>query len=573
IAQLRKALDDDAKDPSYIETVSRTGYRLIAAVETGTSNPARKIAAPVAAAAALIAALALTALVWIDGSRRTAEPAVAVLPFDNLTGNAALDYVGDGVAEEIIATLTRVPPLRVRARNQSFRFRDAGKDVSATADELDVRFIVAGSVRQDGTRLRVTARLVDTRDSVNLWTQTEEHDVLELFEGQDAISRGVAEALAAATGVETVEFAGESRYKPLPEAYDLYLRGRHIWHRRGNEPLQPAIDLFREAVRIDPDFGRGWGALATAYLTYPSYSAAGRQTWYLAEEAAQKALELDPDIPEAYGVLATFAYTRQRWRESESLYLEGIRRDERSATAHYWYGEFLAIVGKQKQSVEQFRRTLELDPTYQPPQLNIAFAKVAFRDFVGARAQFRDLWQRGHRTPLSWMGNFMSSVLTEHYDEASDWIDGAEMGDDQKALLRRFVAIRAGEADDAALGEDLMTYFWRRPDYPLAVWMGGLLGAADRVLALLNARLDNGWLVEPRPLWAPGVNLDDDPGFEAFLERMGLINYWDASGWSDVCRRHAGEIRCDAADLTPETLRRILEPAASDENAPRMAAP
>lgn len=557
IAHLRKVLDDDAKQPTYIETVSRTGYRCIAPVAVDAPTDRRRTAWLIAAAAIFVVA----AVGWWYVSTVTDKtPSVAVLPFQNMTGDPALDYLADGVAEEVINRLTRMPAIEVSAQSQSFRYRESELDAAATARELGVAYVVAGSVRRNGPNLRVSAQLVDASRGVNMWSLTEEHDILATFAGQDAISVGVAKALADSTGI-SVGAAHERRTdRPQPEAYDLYLRGRHIWHRRGIQPLQPAIDYFSEAVRIDPEFARGWAALATAYLNYPSYSPRGYATWHLAEGAAEKALALDPDIPEPYGVLATFAYTRMEWEKSEALYLEGIRRNNRSATAIYWYGQFLEITGKLRDSAHQFRRAIELDPTYQPPQLSLGFMHLQFRDVEGAAQLFKDLWDRGFTSDLSWMGNFMCLVLLGDSEAAISWIESGPGDEARKNLLQRFVLADIGGADDPDIAADLMTYFWRRPDYPIAIWMGARLGAYTDVFNLLNERMDRGRIIELRPLWAPGIELRLQPGYIEFLERVRLIDYWESTGWGDVCEVQGEGIVCSARDLTPATLRTILMP-------------
>ena len=354
IAHLRKALEDDARNPHTIETVSRTGYRCVAAVSLVSDRSSRR-RMTIGLAAATAATLLLTAVFFFE-RQSSPLPAVAVLPFENLTGDENLAYLADGVADELIATLTRSSGLTIRTRNHSFGYRDYDGDLAVIASELDARYLFVGSVRKSGEILRLTSQLVDPQSGANLWTATEEHNIRGTFDGQDRLSRGAAMALADITGV-TIEVAPVSeRYRPLPEAFDLYLRARQIWHRRGSVPLQPAIDQFVEAVRIDPDFAEAWAALAAAYLSFPTYSPAGGETWHLAEDAATKAIQLNPEIASAYGVLATFHQSRFEWQQAERLFLEGLRRNPRDATTNYWYGQYLTVVGKPRLGLEQYTK-------------------------------------------------------------------------------------------------------------------------------------------------------------------------------------------------------------------------
>ncbi len=553
IAHLRKVLDDDARNPAYIETVARTGYRCIA---TTHDTPVAGVGwLPVAAiAAALVALLAGLIYLWPG---EPVEPTVAVLPFQNMTGNADWDYIGEGVAEEIVNSLSHVPDLRVRPQLQSFRFRNPDQALAEIAEELDVTYLVAGSVRMSGQNLRLAAQLIDPAKGENVHSITEEYGVLELFDGQDAVSLAVAEALINDAGLREFDLE-PAREKPDSEAYDLYLRGRHVWHRRGSEPLQPAIDYFREAVRIDPDFARGWAALSMAYLTYPSYSPRGYATWNDAEPAAEKALSLDPGIAEAYSVLATFAQTRFEWGRAESLFLESIRREEQSATSHYWYAEFLETTGKHEASVGHLQRALELDPTYRPPQLALGIAHMNFRDYPRAAELLLDVYQDGHATQLSWTMNFMTAVYNGDASHADEWIGAGRFDDNYKALLRRFVNAKLREQQDAALIDDLASFYWRRPDYPFGTWMLGHLGGFEEVFALVNNRLDKNRQLELRGFWAPDIDTRSQPEFMALLQRVGLIDYWDASGWGSVCVQNDQGINCSGDGMTPEFLESLL---------------
>ena len=485
------------------------------------------------------------------------QKSIAVLPFQNMTGNAEWDYIGDGVAEEVINSLSHMQDLRVRPQIQSFRYRDADMGLDEIARELDANYVVTGSVRMSGQNLRLAAQLVDPARDENLRSITEEYATGELFDGQDAVSRAIAEALAEAAGLPAPTFEVRQD-QPDPEAYDLYLRGRHIWHRRGQEPLQPAIDYFREAVQIDPEFGRGWAALAMAYLTYPSYSPRGYATWNDAEPAAKKALELDPEIAEAYSVLATFAQTRFEWERAESLFREGVRRDDQSATAHYWYAEFLEVVGKHAESIEHLQRALQLDPTYRPPQVMQGVSHMNFRDYATAAELLGDIWQGNHRNPLIWMANFMVAVYNQDTEGAEAWIERSPGDDVQRDLLRRFVNVKLRQQIDASLVADLADNYWRRPDYPFGLWLLGNVGGYEESFGLVDNRLDNGRLLEMRVFWAPGLGTRGHPGFMQLMERVGLLEYWESSGWGSICVPVDGGLDCSGDGMTPELLESLL---------------
>jgi TolB-like protein/DNA-binding winged helix-turn-helix (wHTH) protein len=556
IAQIRKTLDDDAKNPRYVQTVARNGYRFVA-VPTDAATPQvaivqRRWWLPLAAAA-----MALV-VVWYMWPKQATEPSIAVLPFNNMTGSDNWDYVGDGVAEEVINSLSRIPELKVRPQLQSFRYRDSQELLAEIAAELDVRYLVTGSVRTSGQNMRLAAQLIDPVSGQNLASITEEYGALELFEGQDAVSQAVAAVVLDAAGLSATELAPAIN-KPNPEAYDLYLKGRHIWHRRGNQPLQGAIDNFHAAVQLDPDFARGWAALATAYLTYPNYSPRGFATWNDAEPAAQKALELDPDIAEAYCVLGTFAQTRFEWQDAEELFLEALRRDPQSVNANYWYAELLINTGKHERSIPYVLRTMELDPTYRPPQMTLAIEHMYFADAEASTEQMVALWRNGFESRVSFMLTFIAFYYTGDAVALDDWLSTGELEAAERALLQRFIDAELRGQIDATLVAEIAEHYWRRPDYVFGYWMLGHLGAHDRVFEMLNFRLDNGWQVDMRPFWTPDFETRQQPEFVALLNRVGLLDYWDTSEWGSICLQADDGMDCSGVRMTPERLNGLLE--------------
>jgi TolB-like protein/DNA-binding winged helix-turn-helix (wHTH) protein/Tfp pilus assembly protein PilF len=553
IALLRKSLDDEAKQPRYIQTVARSGYRLIASVSPEKAAPSRRgLLQYGAVAAGLVFTVAVA--VWLGSPKESQSAAsVAVLPFENYTGDPRLDYLADGVAEEVINSLAQIPNLQVTARSLSFRF-SGDTEAREFARELGVAFLVEGSVRLSGDHLRITAQLIAAGSGFHLWSHTAEKNLAELFAAQDAISVGVADALAETLDLRTATPARRVGAVPDPQAYDLYLRGRYVWHRRGNEPLQPAIDAFSEAVRIDPKFARGWAALASAYLTYPGYSSAGFATWHLAEDAANTARALDPDIPEVYGVLGTFAQNRLQWAEAHAMFAEGVRLGANSATAHFWYSEHLAKTGRFQESSTHLKRAMLLDPLYTAPQVDAGFIYLMFRDLQSGAEQFSTLWQTGTHSPTNWTGYFISSVLLGDYMQTRRLVEDASFPADQKDVLFRYIDIEENGGDPAPLVAEIFARPELQPDHRLLTWIASRLGAYEQTIAWLHERLAHNQFVDTRPLWGPRTTLCESPQFIELADALGLIDYWETVAWGDICRPEADRIVCDASALTPADL-------------------
>ena len=557
IAQLRKALDDDAKNPRYIETVSRTGYRLVAPVRPGATAAGRSRYLIAAVVAVVVVAIAV--VLWMP--RSVPEASVAVLPFRNLTGDTSLDYLADGLAEEVARSLIGVDAITVSGRLMQ---PSDTTDAMAAGRELDVAHVVVGSVRRAGPILRLTATVQETGRGNNVWSNTVEVDATDVFRGYDALAREVTEALARSLAVESPEVI--ATHVPDPEAYDFYLRGRHIWHRRGALDQQGAIDNLAEAVRIDPQFAKAWAALASAYLTYPTYSSKGYATWRLAEEAAQKANDLDATLAEPYAVLAVFAEQRLDWIDADAKFRQALMRNYLSPTAHYWYGEHLAKTGRYEESIHHMLRTVEIDPTYQPPQMDLVYAQMQFRNYEQAADEFIALWEKGFRSPECWAGIFISSVMAGDRETAVSWLDIGPLGGAEKGLLGRFVDAHLGGADDPDLVDEFFGTPGLRLDYRMVVWIAATLERYDPAFDYLDSRLDRGLIMDMRPLWNPGTKLGAQPRFRVLLERLGLIEYWETVGWGDVCREEAGALVCDASELTPDRIDAILanDPASRD---------
>ncbi|MCH7508600.1 MAG: hypothetical protein IIB68_01995 [Proteobacteria bacterium] len=279
---------------------------------------------------------AVTEQVSEPGKSETAEKSIAVLPFINMSDDPGNEYFSDGISEELLNVLIKVEGLRVVSRTSSFAFK--GKDISIPeiARKLNVDHILEGSVRKAGNTVRVTAQLIDVRTDSHLWSGTYDRELEDIFAIQDEISGQIVQALKVALGAGEQEAMAHAR-KPTENlaAYELYLRGRYFWQRRGEDNIRRAIDLFEQATELDPQFARAWSSLAAAHITLPTYSDALEDEQFpLAVSAAQKALMLDDTLAEAYAVLGDVARTDRKWTEAEAHYLRAIASEPKNSTAH-----------------------------------------------------------------------------------------------------------------------------------------------------------------------------------------------------------------------------------------------
>jgi serine/threonine-protein kinase len=335
---------------------------LIAALERARARPGRR-----RAVAAALSALALAAALALVERPAPAEPrSVAVLPFVHLGPDPDAAYLSDGITEELIAALVGLEGLRVPARASVFALRDRGLDAAESGRRLGVAHVLEGTVRQDGGRLRVTAKLVAVPSGEPLWAETFERPLADLFAVQEEIARAIAGRLE-------VELApAETLVRPATaslEAYGLYLRGRMHWNRRTPDGLRQAVDYFERAVTADPGYALAYSGLADAYSLMPAYAPEADPAAAIdkARTAALRALELAPDLAEAHASYGSVASLTGDLAAAETAFRRAIELDPRYATAHHWYGHLLVrLLDRPREAVAELELARRLDPASSP---------------------------------------------------------------------------------------------------------------------------------------------------------------------------------------------------------------
>jgi len=286
------------------------------------------------------------------------EKSLAVLPFDNFTGEADTDYLSDGLTEEITAALSRVPGLKVVARNSAFTFKGKKEDIRKIGEALHVTTLLEGSIRKVGRQIRVTAQLVNAADGFHLWSETYDRSVDDIIAVQEDIARRIAERLQADGGTIV------TRKGIDPEAHKFYLQARQFWNKRTEASLRKAAQLYQAAIEKEPTYADAYAGLAATYCLMPAYSSSSRQSEYtpLTRAAANRALELDSSCPEAHAVLANLFAGNRDFTSAEEHFRQAIASDPNYATGHHWYGRYLDCRGRMEEGLNEFRKAVELDP-------------------------------------------------------------------------------------------------------------------------------------------------------------------------------------------------------------------
>jgi len=293
-------------------------------------------------------------------------PSIAVLPFANMSGDAENEYFSDGLAEEILNALTKLPGLKVAARTSAFAFKGRNEDIRRIGETLNVTHILQGSVRKSGTRVRVSGQLISIADGCHIWSDRYDHEMTDIFAIQDEISRVIV-------GVLKLKLAGPAghpapRLPVPPEAFESYLKGRFFWNKRTPPDLTRSIQYFLAAIESHPTYPLAYAGLSDAYVLLGVIGARPPSDVYpKARVAAQKALEIDETLAEAHAALA-HVLTAYDWNflEAEKEFKRALDLNFNYSSAHQWYGHLLAVLRRYQEAVAEIRRARDLDPLSVP---------------------------------------------------------------------------------------------------------------------------------------------------------------------------------------------------------------
>jgi len=337
--------------------------------------------------------LAVVAVAWFLTQRSPSVPepetqirSLAVLPFANTSGDPESDYLGEGIAESLINSLTAIPDLRVVSRSSSFRFNGTDSTPAQIGQELDVGAIVSGRVTQRGDEFIIAAELVDTRQDAQLWGERYTRPAEDIFAVQEEIAFAISDRLQVELSGETEQQIAKRQTEDA-EAYQLYLKGRYHWNKRTAEDVQKSLEYFQRALDIDPTYALAWAGVADAYTVgnglYLAISPQESMTKSLA--AVKRALELDDSLAEAHTTLADrLHYTQWDWEGSETEFLRAIEINPGYATAYQWYAELLGAWGRFEESLAAAETAERLDPLSPAMPLAIGSALHAARRFEEA---------------------------------------------------------------------------------------------------------------------------------------------------------------------------------------------
>ncbi len=465
---------------------------------------------------------------------------IAVLPFEDLSPKKDQGYFADGIAEELLNSLTRISELEVRGRTSSFYFKDRKEDLSTISKMLKVEYILEGSVRKAGEQLRINVQLINTRKDAHIWSKTYEHTLDDIFAIQDDIAQSVADALQITLGVG--ELGRSPGMTSNIDAYDAFLAGRSLTLKVGRN-ISQAIDQLERAVALDPDFAIGWDALANAYDTaVPWIPERGEEFLEKKEEALSRVVELIPETDLALGIAASLSGD---WVEEERLYRKALELNPANYETNYDYGFFLIRMGRPTEAINYYQRCVRMEPLSSLAHSNLGLTYDLSRNIDAAAMAMkkaRDLSDQ----PTFYNAYLLLLALEENnralIDEYFALVQNGEALvniSDTRDILQVMHALL--DTPEKAVAE--LRLLLTDPAYNnslartwIAVWASYF---GEHELALQCCRESIGSNSEfIWQIWRPiHKGMRRLPGFKDFVRELGLVDYWHTSGkWGDFCR-------------------------------------
>jgi TolB-like protein/DNA-binding winged helix-turn-helix (wHTH) protein/Flp pilus assembly protein TadD len=563
IGKLRSALGDAAENPRFIETLPKRGYRFIAdisVIDAGASAkrpesvsedlpvpeprntlqiaglevaPKRQswLTARVIVAVALVLSLSILSA-WLFRSRGPAPAGIhslAVLPLENLSGDASQNYFADGMTDELITDMAQISALRVISRTSVMVYKGARKPLPQIARELNVDAVVEGTVLRSGDQVRITAQLIEASTDKHLWSQSYEGELRDTLALQSRVASAIADQIR--INLTPRELAALKNVKIVnPEAYESYLKGRYFWNKRTADGLKVALAYFKQAIEEDPKYAKAYSGLADTYALLGDWQYAvmtPKEAFPEAKAAAIEALELDNTLGEAHNSLA-FVLDGFDWDldAGGKEFQRAIELNPGYATAYHWYAWHLSLLGRFDEAITEMRKAENLDPL----SLIINADLAELLDL----AHFYDESIRQSRKTIEMDPNFAvahnqlgQAYLQKHmYAEAvAELKKAVQLSGDSPTcianLARAYVA--SGERGEALT---LLGNLKKRsnPGYSNATEIAMIyasLGDTDQAMTWLEKGYQERF--NPGVLLRPGFDpLRSDPRFQNLLRRIGL---------------------------------------------------
>jgi len=592
IKAARSAIGDDGEAQAQIRTLHRTGYRFVGEVEEvstahvavtapvadvravadiATSMPQRSAAASVRrpfglVGAALGLAFAVGAFSLLPRDARdlgtsaavasSAAPAVpaesrkslAVLPFTNLSDDVEQEYFADGIGVELMKALSHMPDLLVTGRTSSAYFEGRNQTPAAISEQLGVAHLLTGSVRKAGDRVRIAVELVDARSGYQLWADSYDRELGDIFDVQDEIAERVATALKVKLGLGE---SGEIGMTRNVAAYDAFLRGYAAYNEHTPDAFPLAIEHMHRAIALDPGFSRAWAYLYCIYLDGGNVFPGRAEEWTRkAVEALEHARSVTPDSPFVQVLRAREDMRLGRRIEARAMLdalPDGYWTADRFVTRDVFLGRFLITTGYGREAVETLERARAADPLSPVVALYLSTAHAIAGDTARALSVSDRGAELGSLQPTIRGNAMLVSLATRDTAEIARRVAALTPDAGGRHVVTDEILPKLGDLDAARAELRRLAAAPAPPDFlrnSLVAHWAAYLGETELALDALE-RIAHG-SVDEALLWRPVLaDVRKLPGFKDLLRREGLVDYWEANGWPDLCQpTTAGDFEC-----------------------------
>jgi serine/threonine protein kinase/Flp pilus assembly protein TadD len=470
---------------------------------------------------------------WISGKPSNVVPQInslAVLPLKNLTGDDSQEYFVDGMTDSLITKLAQIKALRIISRDSVMEYRKREKSPTEIAKELNVDFIVTGSVVRSGDSVSIDAQLLRASSGEAVWTKTYQRQTNDIATLQNDVTRGIAsEIRVKLTPQEQARLAGEPSVKP--EAYEFYLMGRYCWNKRTADGYEKAIQFFQRALEVQPDYARAYAGLADSIAFLGAWQKRGlsrAETIALARSNAQRALQLDDNLAEAHASLASISYLYDwNWPVAENEFRRAIELNPNYASAHHWYAYYCFSRNRVDEGLREIRLAQQLDPQSLIIQSDAGQLLYWARRYDEAIVQERRVLEMDEN--LAWPHRFLglSYFAKQQYPEAIQELQSnvrLSGGNSAGMALLGMVYARTGHVAEArkelenirALPEE------QYKSVPEVAWLLAALDQTDEAYEWLDKSLPDRPALRSLHLLPYLDPLRSDPRFHALQSRVGL---------------------------------------------------
>ncbi|MBT8062603.1 MAG: hypothetical protein KJO85_07950 [Gammaproteobacteria bacterium] len=472
------------------------------------------------------------------------QKSIVVLPFLNMSKDPDQEFFSDGLSEEILNALVKVPDLRVISRTSAFAFKGKGVSIPDIAAQLDVSHVLEGSVRKAGNDVRITAQLIEVDTDSHLWSEAYNRSLENIFEIQEEISKAIANELQVTLG------AADSSARPTDniDVYQSFLRGRHLYQDRGPESLDRAIEILKGVVSEEPDYAEAWATLAGASIVRSFQVDEGASELIRqGRSAANKAIEINPNTGFAYAARGLLNIRELNWEAAMADLDSAIELNPNESNSLLWKGIGLLMLGYNAEALDYLLQAEKVDPVFALLQswIIVAYTNLDEAEAVGRHADKEEAFASNTNNS----GRYVLHLLRGDLEAAEQTWALADIETLESDVLARtaFGALRDPARKEAAIStlleneqmsasRTLFPYLW-------------LIGATDAALDHMHRIIDSGRGLRAGiglvTIWA-AYHRDqlDAPGLPELFERIGAADYWRKHGDPDLCRVSGDNIEC-----------------------------